>query len=119
MPLDVKIAIVASSLLREAIADPEFPFSVMPKRHGELKEYSIGPSKGSTANCEQVSEGCTEKRPHPLMIYEDSAKQVRLVYDLPSSLMSRLGNEELMASARKLDENCVFWRSAPQRQRRE
>jgi hypothetical protein len=38
------------------------------------------------------------------MIYEDSARQVRLVYDLPSSLMSRLGNEELMVSARKLDE---------------
>ena len=36
--------------------------------------------------------------------YEDSAKQVRLVYDLPSSLMSRLGNEELIVSARKLDE---------------
>ena len=36
--------------------------------------------------------------------YEDSAQQVRLVYDLPSSLMSRLGNEELMVSARKLDE---------------
>ena len=34
--------------------------------------------------------------PIRLMIYEDSAKQVRLVYDLPSSLMRRLGNEELM-----------------------
>jgi uncharacterized protein (DUF302 family) len=42
--------------------------------------------------------------PIHLMIYEYSAKQVRLVYDLPSSLMSRLGNEELMVSARKLDE---------------
>jgi uncharacterized protein (DUF302 family) len=42
--------------------------------------------------------------PIRLMIYEDYARQVRLVYDLPSSLMSRLGNEELMVSARKLDE---------------
>jgi uncharacterized protein (DUF302 family) len=42
--------------------------------------------------------------PVHLMIYEDSAKKVRLVYDLPSSLMSRLSNEELMVSARKLDE---------------
>ena len=25
----------------------------MPKRHVELKEYSIGPSKGSTADCPQ------------------------------------------------------------------
>jgi uncharacterized protein (DUF302 family) len=41
--------------------------------------------------------------PIRLMIYEDSGKQVRLVYDLPSSLMS-LGNEELMGPARKLDE---------------
>jgi len=28
----------------------------MPKRHAELKEYSIGPSKGSTANCAQLNE---------------------------------------------------------------
>jgi hypothetical protein len=28
----------------------------MPKRHGQLKEYSIGPSKGSTANCAQLNE---------------------------------------------------------------
>lgn len=42
--------------------------------------------------------------PIRLMIYEDSAQQVRLVYDLPSSLMSHLGKEELMVSARKLDE---------------
>jgi hypothetical protein len=58
--LDIKIAMVARALLPEAIADPEFPFSVMPKRHGELKEYSIGPSKGSTANYTQVNAGCTE-----------------------------------------------------------
>lgn len=38
------------------------------------------------------------------MAYEDSAKKVRLVYDLPSSLISRLRNEGLMVSARKLDE---------------
>jgi uncharacterized protein (DUF302 family) len=42
--------------------------------------------------------------PIRLMIYEDSPKKVRLVYDLPSSLMSHLGNEDLMVSARKLDE---------------
>jgi hypothetical protein len=27
----------------------------MPKRHGQLEEYSIGPSKGSTANCAQLN----------------------------------------------------------------
>jgi uncharacterized protein (DUF302 family) len=42
--------------------------------------------------------------PIRLMIYEDSANKVRLVYDLPSSLMSGLGNEELLVSARRLDE---------------
>jgi uncharacterized protein (DUF302 family) len=42
--------------------------------------------------------------PVRLMIYEDSFNKVRLVYDLPSSLMSGLGNEELMVSAQKLDE---------------
>jgi hypothetical protein len=31
-------------------------FSDMPKRHGRLKEYSIGPSKGSTANCVKLNE---------------------------------------------------------------
>jgi hypothetical protein len=31
-------------------------FAVMPKRHAQLKEYSIGPSKGSTANCVQPNE---------------------------------------------------------------
>jgi uncharacterized protein (DUF302 family) len=46
--------------------------------------------------------------PIRLMIYEHSAQQVRLIYDLPSSLMSRLGNEELMASARKLDEKLLL-----------
>jgi uncharacterized protein (DUF302 family) len=42
--------------------------------------------------------------PIRLMIYENSSNKVRLVYDLPSSLMSCLGNEELLAAAGKLDE---------------
>jgi uncharacterized protein (DUF302 family) len=42
--------------------------------------------------------------PIRLMIYEDAgSKTVRLAYDLPSSLMSRLGDEEVAAAARKLD----------------
>src|SRR6267378_7214946 len=28
----------------------------MPKRYGQLKEYGIGPSEGSTATCVQLSE---------------------------------------------------------------
>jgi hypothetical protein len=38
------------------------------------------------------------------MIYEDAgSRTVRLAYDLPLSLMSRLGDEEVAAAARKLD----------------
>lgn len=35
------------------------------------------------------------------MAYEDSAKKVRLVYDLPSSLITRLRNEGLMVFGEK------------------
>jgi uncharacterized protein (DUF302 family) len=39
------------------------------------------------------------------MIVEDpAARRTRLVYDLPSSLMARLGNEEVNAAAVRLDE---------------
>jgi uncharacterized protein (DUF302 family) len=42
--------------------------------------------------------------PIRLMIYEEAGSgTVRLAYDLPSSLMSRLGDEEVAAAARKLD----------------
>jgi uncharacterized protein (DUF302 family) len=42
--------------------------------------------------------------PIRLMIYEDAgSRTVRLAYDLPSSLMSRLGDQEVAAAARKLD----------------
>src|ERR1700720_3718668 len=42
--------------------------------------------------------------PVRLMIYEDAASRTtRLVYDLPSSLMSGLQNEKLAAAAKKLD----------------
>ena len=42
--------------------------------------------------------------PVRLLIYEHTATgTVRLAYDLPSSLMSRLHNENVAAAARKLD----------------
>jgi uncharacterized protein (DUF302 family) len=41
--------------------------------------------------------------PVRVLIYEASGGQVRLGYDLPSSLMSRLDNPEVTAAARKLD----------------
>ena len=42
------------------------------------------------------------------MIYEDPhSGTCRFAYDLPSSLMARLGNEKLLAAARRLDEKLV------------
>lgn len=42
------------------------------------------------------------------LIYEDPRTGTcRLAYDLPSSLMVRLGNEQLLAAARRLDEKLV------------
>jgi uncharacterized protein (DUF302 family) len=43
--------------------------------------------------------------PLRVMIYEDPRSgSTRFAYDLPSSLMARLGNEPLLAAARRLDE---------------
>ena len=48
--------------------------------------------------------------PIRLMIYEDvKSKIVRLAYDLPSSLMSRLNNDDVKAAALKLDAKLVLW----------
>ena len=41
--------------------------------------------------------------PIRLMIYEDASGKVRLAYDLPSSLMSRLHNEDVTTAANALD----------------
>jgi uncharacterized protein (DUF302 family) len=46
--------------------------------------------------------------PVRIMIYEDvGSGTTRFVYDLPSSLMSVLGNEQVMNAARKLDEKLI------------
>ena len=46
--------------------------------------------------------------PVRLMIYEDAASRTtRLVYDLPSSLMSGLQNEKVTAAAKKLDAKLI------------
>jgi uncharacterized protein (DUF302 family) len=41
--------------------------------------------------------------PVRVLIYETPAGEARLEYDLPSSLMGRLGNAEITAAAQKLD----------------
>ena len=46
--------------------------------------------------------------PVRLMIYEDAvSRTTRLVYDLPSSLMSGLQNEKVAAAAKKLDAKLI------------
>jgi uncharacterized protein (DUF302 family) len=46
--------------------------------------------------------------PVRIMIYEDvGGGTTRFVYDLPSSLMSVLGNDQVMNAARKLDEKLI------------
>jgi uncharacterized protein (DUF302 family) len=46
--------------------------------------------------------------PIRLLIYEDlESKTTRLTYDLPSSLMSVLGNDEVTAAAKKLDAKLI------------
>jgi len=46
--------------------------------------------------------------PVRLMIYEDPASRTtRLIYDLPSSLMSGLQNEKVAAAAKKLDAKLI------------
>ena len=46
--------------------------------------------------------------PVRIMIYEEAGGgTTRFVYDLPSSLMSVLGNEQVMNAARKLDEKLI------------
>jgi uncharacterized protein (DUF302 family) len=46
--------------------------------------------------------------PVRLMIYEDAASRTaRLAYDLPSSLMSGLQNEQVTAAAKKLDAKLI------------
>jgi uncharacterized protein (DUF302 family) len=46
--------------------------------------------------------------PIRLMIYEDAVSgTARLAYDLPSSLMSRLGNDDVTAAARQLDAKLI------------
>ena len=46
--------------------------------------------------------------PVRLMIYEDAvSRSTRLAYDLPSSLMSGLQNEKVVAAAKKLDSKLI------------
>ncbi|HEY6401644.1 MAG TPA: DUF302 domain-containing protein [Blastocatellia bacterium] len=45
--------------------------------------------------------------PVRILIYEEAGGATRFVYDLPSSMMSVLENEQVMNAARKLDEKLI------------
>ena len=68
------------------------------------RTYTIGnPLIAMTMLRHEVAAGLNV--PLRIMIYEDPASETtRFAYDLPSSLMSVLGNEEVMDAARKLDD---------------
>ncbi len=74
--------------------------------HFKAKMYTIGnPLIARTMIKHDIGAGLNV--PVRLMIYEDTEGKTRLGYDLPSSLMSRLHNEEVTAAARKLDEKLI------------
>jgi uncharacterized protein (DUF302 family) len=69
--------------------------------------YTIGnPLIAMTMLKHEVAAGLNV--PVRIMIYEETGSgTTRFVYDLPSSLMSFLGNEQVMNAARKLDEKLI------------
>jgi len=74
--------------------------------HFKAKMYTIGnPLIARTMIRHDVGAGLNV--PIRLMIYEDTEGKAHLGYDLPSSLMSRLRNEEVTVAARKLDEKLI------------
>ncbi|MEI9999414.1 MAG: DUF302 domain-containing protein [Verrucomicrobiota bacterium] len=72
----------------------------------KAKMYTIGnPLIAVTMIRHSVAAGLNV--PVRLMIYEDADGRTRLVYDLPSSLLSVLGNAEVDAAARQLDAKLI------------
>ncbi|MEJ0094016.1 MAG: DUF302 domain-containing protein [Methylocella sp.] len=71
---------------------------------GRAKCYILGnPLIAATMVRHDIGAGLNA--PVRILIIEDpSSRRAKLVYDLPSSLMARLGNDQLNAAALKLDE---------------
>src|SRR5262249_35733939 len=69
--------------------------------------YTIGnPLLAMTMLKHEVAAGLNA--PVRILIYEEPVgRTTRFAYDLPSSLMSVLGNEKVMDAARKLDEKLI------------
>jgi uncharacterized protein (DUF302 family) len=74
---------------------------------GKARMYTIGnPLIARTMLQHDIAAGLNV--PVRLMIYEEPASRTtRLAYDLPSSLMSGLKNEEVNAAAKKLDAKLI------------
>jgi uncharacterized protein (DUF302 family) len=74
--------------------------------HFRARMYTIGnPLIAMTMLKHEVAAGLNA--PVRILIYEEAGGATRFVYDLPSSLMSVLGNEQVMNAARKLDEKLI------------
>ena len=75
--------------------------------HFRARMYTIGnPLIAMTMLKHEVAAGLNA--PVRILIYEDAGGgTTRFAYDLPSSLMSVLGNEQVMNAARKLDEKLI------------
>lgn len=73
----------------------------------KVRMYTIGnPLIAQTMLKHDIAAGLNV--PVRLMIYEDAASRTtRLAYDLPSSLMSGLQNENVTAAAKKLDAKLI------------
>jgi uncharacterized protein (DUF302 family) len=75
--------------------------------HFRARMYTMGnPLIAMTMLKHEVAAGLNV--PVRILIYEDAGSgTTRFAYDLPSSLMSVLGNEQVMNAARKLDEKLI------------
>lgn len=75
--------------------------------HFRARMYTIGnPLIAMTMLKHEAAAGLNV--PVRILIYEEAGGETtRFVYDLPSSLMSVLGNEQVMNAARKLDEELI------------
>jgi uncharacterized protein (DUF302 family) len=75
--------------------------------HFRARMYTIGnPLIAMTMLKHEVAAGLNV--PVRIIIYEDAGSgTTRFAYDLPSSLMSVLGNKQVMNAARKLDEKLI------------
>lgn len=75
-------------------------------KHAKIRSYIIGnPMVAKTMITHDPGVGLNV--PVRVVIFETATGEVRLAYDLPSSLMGRLNNDAVSAAAHKLDTKLV------------